>query len=86
MAHCMIHVFDLPLSVSIILRKACSTLDVSNPDISKYPLVSQTIVRTHFLFLLGLNSLYIKLLISQSKFSETIKFTQISVVWDELRI
>ena len=52
-----------------------STLDISNTDISKYRLISKNIEWTRFLLLINFNSGYLKLLISQSKFSGTRKFT-----------
>ena len=58
-----------------------SSLDISNTDISKYPLISKNIVWTQFLFQFALQPFYLIILISQSKFSGTKKFDfDISVV------
>ena len=55
-------------------KKVQSNLDCSNTDVSKYH-KSKNIVWTHSLFYLHSNSCSLKLLISQSKFSGTRKFT-----------
>ena len=59
--------------MNMILTK--SALAISITDISKYPLISENIVWTNFLFFLHFNSFHLKLLVSQSKFSGTRKFT-----------
>ena len=50
-----------------------STLNISNTDISKYPLISKYTVQISY-FNYFLNSCYLKLLISRNKFSGTRKF------------
>ena len=58
------------------MRCQCSRYrDFSNTDISKYPLISKNIVQTELQFYLHFNSCYLKLLLSQSKFSAIRKFT-----------
>ena len=52
-----------------------STLVISNTGISKYSLLSKNTVYTDFLFYIHFNFCYLKLLISQSKFSGSRKFT-----------
>ena len=52
-----------------------STLDDSNTDISKYPLISKTIVRTHFLFFITFQFLCSSTTDISSQFSGARKFT-----------
>ena len=48
---------------------------ISNSGILKCPVISKNIFWTHLLFSLTFQPCYLKLLVSQSKFSETRKFT-----------
>ena len=52
-----------------------STLGISNTDISKYRFISDNIIWMYFLLLFSFQLLLSQLLISQSKFSGTRKFT-----------
>ena len=68
------HITVRPVLQKIIKKKKKkktkqSTLDISNTDISKYPLISKNIVWTHFQFLLYFNFFDLKLPVSRSKFS-----------------
>ena len=65
----------------VYMNTVQSAHDISNTVISKYPLISEKIVGTHFLFFpLHFNSEYFKLLISQSKF--TLKYLKFGINFD----
>ena len=77
LASCIIYIF-VELSKAATIAKTIrvqSSLDISNTDISKFPLKSKNVVLTIFYFQLNFKFMYVTLLISHSKFSGTRKFT-----------
>ena len=58
-----------------ILKHIRVSLSISYTDFPKYPLSSKEICGSHFLFFFSFNLGYLKLLVPQTKFSATRKFT-----------